>query len=78
MDDKDTVETKTRISTGLDAGIWTAWDYLKRYFGGETGIRTPDRLLTYTRFPGVRLQPLIHLSYMLHSPWFSFQRSRRL
>ncbi len=30
--------------------------------GGETGIRTPDRLLTYTRFPGVRLKPLIHLS----------------
>ena len=32
------------------------------YAGGETGIRTPDRLLTYTRFPGVRLKPLIHLS----------------
>ena len=31
--------------------------------GGERGIRTPDRLLTYTRFPGVRLQPLIHLSW---------------
>lgn len=30
--------------------------------GGEKGIRTPDRLLTYTRFPGVRLKPLIHLS----------------
>lgn len=30
--------------------------------GGERGIRTPDRLLTYTRFPGVRLKPLIHLS----------------
>ncbi len=29
---------------------------------GERGIRTPDRLLTYTRFPGVRLKPLIHLS----------------
>ncbi|CAG9273331.1 hypothetical protein PUN4_770056 [Paraburkholderia unamae] len=34
----------------------------KGQFGGETGIRTPDRLLTYTRFPGVRLKPLIHLS----------------
>lgn len=31
-------------------------------FGGERGIRTPDRRLTYTRFPGVRLKPLIHLS----------------
>ena len=32
------------------------------FLGGEMGIRTPDRLLTYTRFPGVRLQPLSHLS----------------
>ena len=31
-------------------------------FGGEGGIRTPDRVLPYTRFPGVRLKPLIHLS----------------
>ncbi len=30
--------------------------------GGEGGIRTPDGLLTHTRFPGVRLKPLIHLS----------------
>ncbi len=30
--------------------------------GGERGIRTLGRLLTYTRFPGVRLKPLIHLS----------------
>ena len=29
---------------------------------GETGIRTPDTLLEYTRFPGVPLQPLEHLS----------------
>ncbi len=32
------------------------------YFCGETGIRTPDTLLGYTRFPGVPLQPLEHLS----------------
>ena len=25
--------------------------------GGERGIRTPDTLLTYTRFPGERLKP---------------------
>jgi hypothetical protein len=31
------------------------------YFG-ERGIRTLDTLLTYTRFPGVLLQPLGHLS----------------
>ena len=29
---------------------------------GERGIRTPEGLLTLTRFPGVRLKPLIHLS----------------
>ena len=32
---------------------------------GERGIRTPDTLLTYTRFPGVPLQPLEHLSFCL-------------
>ena len=31
--------------------------------GGEGGIRTRGGLLTLTRFPGVRLKPLIHLSY---------------
>ena len=30
--------------------------------GGERGIRTPDTLLTYTHFPGVRIRPLCHLS----------------
>ena len=30
--------------------------------GGESGIRTRDRLFTYTRFPGVLLQPLGHLT----------------
>jgi hypothetical protein len=30
--------------------------------GGESGIRTRGGLLTPTRFPGVRLKPLIHLS----------------
>ena len=34
--------------------------------GGQRGIRTPDTLVTYTRFPGVRLQPLGHLSGILH------------
>ncbi len=31
-------------------------------FGGEGGIRTPVGILSQTRFPGVRLKPLIHLS----------------
>ena len=34
--------------------------------GGERGIRTPEGLLTLTRFPGVRLKPLIHLSGIRH------------
>ena len=35
---------------------------LERLFCGERGIRTPDTLLAYTRFPGVPLKPLEHLS----------------
>lgn len=31
---------------------------------GETGIRTPEPLWTVTRFPGVPLQPLEHLSWL--------------
>ena len=31
-------------------------------FGGEGGIRTRGGMLSHTRFPGVRLKPLIHLS----------------
>ncbi len=31
-------------------------------FRGEEEIRTLDTLLAYTRFPGVPLQPLEHLS----------------
>ena len=34
-----------------------------RDFCREEGIRTLDTLLEYTRFPGVRLQPLGHLSF---------------
>src|SRR5690606_24877858 len=33
--------------------------------GGEGGIRTLDTLFAYTRFPGVLLQPLGHLSGVL-------------
>ncbi len=34
---------------------------------GVRGIRTPDTLLGYTRFPGVPLQPLEHHSKDAHS-----------
>jgi hypothetical protein len=41
--------------------------------GGERGIRTLGTLLTYTRFPGVLLQPLGHLSIkkviIVYQPW---------
>ena len=40
----------------------------RRLRGGERGIRTLDTLLTYTHFPGVRLQPLGHLSDFLIRP----------
>ena len=36
-------------------------DFIDRY-GGERGIRTLDRGLTYTPLAGERLQPLGHLS----------------
>ena len=32
------------------------------FFSGESGIRTRGTLLAHTRFPGVPLQPLEHLS----------------
>ena len=35
-------------------------------FGGERGIRTLDRGLTYTPLAGERLQPLGHLSGAAH------------
>jgi hypothetical protein len=38
------------------------FNFLLRKNGGETGIRTLETLLEPTRFPGVRLRPLGHLS----------------
>ena len=39
--------------------------------GGERGIRTLDTVLAYTHFPGVRLQPLGHLSeYYKHYTFY--------
>ena len=34
----------------------------QRAVGGEGGIRTPETFKGFTRFPGVRLKPLGHLS----------------
>jgi hypothetical protein len=48
---------------GTFGGVgWSGLDYRKHISGGEGGIRTRGGLLTLTRFPGVRLKPLIHLS----------------
>ena len=38
----------------------------KQFYGGEGGIRTLDTL-PYTRFPGVRLRPLGHLTMRARS-----------
>ena len=43
---------KGKTPAGRPAGV----------FSGESEIRTRDTLLGYTRFPGVPLQPLEHLS----------------
>ena len=43
---------------------------LLRNPSGETGIRTPETLLAFTRFPGVPLQPLEHLSFAHKSAFF--------
>ena len=42
---------------------------------GERGIRTPETLLEFTRFPGVPLQPLEHLSFVATGLRLSFQRT---
>ena len=36
----------------------------RRSVCGEAGIRTPETLLEFTRFPGVPLKPLEHLSFV--------------
>ena len=41
------------------------------HFRGERGIRTPEPLWTVTRFPGVPLQPLEHLSLRLANVLFA-------
>jgi hypothetical protein len=50
---RPTLVTITRLIPSQRLGIKT---------GGERGIRTLGTLLTYTRFPGVLLKPLGHLS----------------
>jgi hypothetical protein len=46
----------------LCAVVMFANGYEQSISGGAGGIRTRGGLLTLTRFPGVRLKPLIHRS----------------
>ena len=50
------------LSLGMYQQKWARKAHLYCTTGGEGGIRTRGGLLTLTRFPGVRLKPLIHLS----------------
>ena len=66
-----------RVGVGVRA--WVGTKKIRRHFMladycGKRGIRTPDTLLTYTRFPGVPLQPLEHLSSSLAEAETIFQR----
>ena len=48
----------------LTSSLKQAWTRpFVKIFCGERGIRTPETLLEFTRFPGVPLQPLEHLSF---------------
>ena len=52
----------------LTSSLKQAWTRpFVKVFCGERGIRTPETLLEFTRFPGVPLQPLEHLSFALAS-----------
>jgi hypothetical protein len=56
-----TKETR-RKSTEQDRRERVAAPGRRRRAGGEGGIRTLDGVLAHSRFPGVRLKPLSHLS----------------
>ena len=56
-----------QISQALHMGFLLCCKSKKN--GGERGIRTLGTLLTYTRFPGVLLQPLGHLSVQANAEY---------
>jgi hypothetical protein len=51
-----------KLATDTRWFLFLAETGLLLFCGGERGIRTLGTLFTYTRFPGVRLKPLGHLS----------------
>ena len=56
----------TRANTREQAKKNRPYRRFFNYPGGEGGIRTRGGILSHTRFPGVRLKPLIHLSKKAH------------
>ena len=60
----DRAKRKNRLQASLPAVFLFCWPYgpVHFFFCGERGIRTPDTLMRYTRFPGEPVQPLLHLS----------------
>ncbi len=55
-------QKKPLIDNGFFGFFGSFMDMNERVRGGAGGIRTRGGLLTHTRFPGVRLKPLIHRS----------------
>ena len=57
-------QKNNRLQASLPAVSLFCWPYgpVHFFFCGERGIRTPDTLMRYTRFPGEPVQPLLHLS----------------
>ena len=54
------------MAENREIGFYLKWKHKAlspNEFRGKRGIRTPESLLTITRFPGVPLQPLEHLSF---------------
>ena len=52
----------TTIYANIEGFFDDHFEVILKPLCGERGIRTPETLLTFTRFPGVPLQPLEHLS----------------
>ena len=63
LSDDDVKRLLRKYTDTLIPGIKNKADNCRPYwFGGVTEIRTRETLLTFTRFPGVPLQPLEHHS----------------
>ena len=70
---EDGTYRQNRISGGKTGVYWTLLEFLGLFLGGERGIRTLDRILSYTPLAGARLRPLGHLS-IIRSNNFNYIR----